>query len=128
MLFVDTLIYFFLGFYLDQVIPRQYGRPRPFYFFLLPSFWSGVFGFRLSRTQDSSFDGVRSDDNGSNFETVRDEDFTPKVFIENLLKQYKKRGPASAPAVDHLNLTLYENQITALLGHNGAGKPPLLLL
>ena len=25
-------------------------------------------------------------------------------------------------AVDHLNLTMYSGQITALLGHNGAGK------
>jgi len=28
-------------------------------------------------------------------------------------------------AVDNLNLTMYSGQITALLGHNGAGEPLL---
>ena len=39
MLFVDTILYLVLGWYLDQVIPRQYGVARPFYFFLMPSYW-----------------------------------------------------------------------------------------
>jgi ATP-binding cassette subfamily A (ABC1) protein 3 len=122
MLFLDSFFYVILGFYLDQVIPRQYGSARPFYFFVLPSFWKGVFGFSKNPTQATTFDVVRSDDHGSNVETVHDKDLTSKVFIKNLLKQYKTRGATIAPAVDHLNLTLYENQITALLGHNGAGK------
>lgn len=40
-LFFDTLLYIFLGWYLDQVIPQQYGVARPFYFLLTPSYWFG---------------------------------------------------------------------------------------
>ena len=42
-----------------------------------------------------------------------------KVVITGLVKRWQKRG---RPAVDGLSLELYENQITCLLGHNGAGK------
>jgi ABC-2 family transporter protein len=121
MLLIDTFLYLFLGFYFDQVIPRQYGSARPLYFFLLPSYWRGLFGLGKSRTVISSLKDGPSSEGGDNFEIVDDEYFTPKVTIENLVKQYRKRGATIPPAVDHLNLTLYENQITALLGHNGAG-------
>lgn len=44
----------------------------------------------------------------------------PRVFINNLVKRYNNKAPK--PAVNDLNLTLYESQIVGLLGHNGAGK------
>ena len=44
----------------------------------------------------------------------------PRVFINDLVKRYNNKAPK--PAINHLNLTLYESQITGLLGHNGAGK------
>lgn len=31
-------------------------------------------------------------------------------------------GPKQKIAIDKLNMTMYEGQITVLLGHNGAGK------
>lgn len=42
-LFFDTILYLFLGWYLDLVIPRQYGVARPWYFLFLPSYWKSVF-------------------------------------------------------------------------------------
>lgn len=122
MLLVDTFLYLFLGFYFDQVIPRQYGTSRPLYFFLLPSYWRSVFGLLKSRTVDISLNDGSFNESGSNFESVHEENLIPRVFIENLVKQYKKTGATIPPAIDHLNLTLYENQITAMLGHNGAGR------
>ena len=41
MLFVDTILYLFLGWYLEQVVKGQYGVARPFYFLFLPSYWLG---------------------------------------------------------------------------------------
>jgi hypothetical protein len=38
-LFFDTFLYTFLGWYLDQVLPRQYGKARPFYFLFSPRYW-----------------------------------------------------------------------------------------
>jgi len=42
-LFLDTLIYHFLAWYLEQVLPRPYGSPRPFYFVVSPWYWCGLF-------------------------------------------------------------------------------------
>ncbi len=51
-----------------------------------------------------------------NFEVIEQSKYgQPKVVIKNLVKQYANNGPK---VVDHLNLDLYENQITCLLGHN----------
>lgn len=47
----------------------------------------------------------------------------PGVCVKNLVKIF---DTYSRPAVDRLNITFYENQITAFLGHNGAGKTTTL--
>ncbi|MGH0132671.1 UNVERIFIED_CONTAM: hypothetical protein FKN15_050037 [Acipenser sinensis] len=41
------------------------------------------------------------------------------VVIQNLVKTF---DGCSRPALDGLNITFYEGQITSFLGHNGAGK------
>lgn len=42
-----------------------------------------------------------------------------KLTIKNLVKIYNPKKP---PAINNLNLSIYESEITCLLGHNGAGK------
>ena len=54
-----------------------------------------------------------------------DDSLTPQVFIQHLVKDYNTKG--QKPAVNDLNLTMYESQITCLLGHNGAGKTVSLI-
>lgn len=54
-------------------------------------------------------------------EEVNDPSLLPRVQIKNLVKQYFK-DVSFPPAVDNLDLNLYESQITTLLGHNGAGR------
>ncbi len=39
MLFVDTILYFILAVYLEQVLPSDYGIRQPWYFPILPSYW-----------------------------------------------------------------------------------------
>ncbi|XP_026511147.1 retinal-specific phospholipid-transporting ATPase ABCA4-like [Terrapene carolina triunguis] len=46
-------------------------------------------------------------------------DLIPGVCVQNLVKIFAGRPK---PAVDGMNVTFYEDQITAFLGHNGAGK------
>jgi len=118
MLFFDTVLYTFLGWYLEQVIPHQYGVARPFYFLFLPSYWLG----ECAKKDGGNSEIVDIEENSSDVEPVKDTNLLPKVQIRGLVKQYSKGKTAFPPAVDGLNLTMYESQITALLGHNGAGK------
>jgi len=41
MLVVDLVLYTFLAWYFDNVIPTEYGVRRPPYFLFLPSYWTG---------------------------------------------------------------------------------------
>ncbi|XP_023820616.1 retinal-specific ATP-binding cassette transporter isoform X2 [Oryzias latipes] len=41
MMTLDAILYAVLAWYLDNVFPGQYGISRPFYFPLLPSYWTG---------------------------------------------------------------------------------------
>ena len=136
-LLFDTVFYMFLGWYLELVIPRQYGVARPFYFLVLPSYWWSFMSCYVGRqspggneqyssgvidTNDevdsTNFEGgVNSED----IEPVMDVSLVPRVSIHGLVKKYNKKDD-TPPAVNNLNLTLYESQITCLLGHNGAGK------
>lgn len=60
---------------------------------------------------------------GEYHEHVHDAAAPPFVQIMNLTKRYNKKG---SPAVNDLSFTFNQNQITGLLGHNGAGKSSLL--
>jgi hypothetical protein len=112
----DTIFYIVLAWYFNQVIPSQFGARQPFYFCLKPSYW----GYKKKKTPSVDVDVDATVPNGNlsngNFEVIEQSKYgQPKVVIKNLVKQYANNGPK---VVDHLNLDLYENQITCLLGHN----------
>ena len=100
MLILDTILYIGLALYLDCVLPSQYGTPKPWYFIFLPSFW-------------------RSSTNKKYSPLASYEEGNAAVTITNLVKRYPN---ATVNSVNNLNLSLYPNEITCLLGHNGAGK------
>ena len=52
---------------------------------------------------------------------MTDSSLVPGVRIEHLVKRYNNKKD-TPPAVNDLNLVMYESQVTCLLGHNGAGK------
>ena len=53
-LLLDTILYMFLGWYLELVIPRQYGVARKWYFIFLPSYWWSVLTCGCSSTASPS--------------------------------------------------------------------------
>jgi ATP-binding cassette subfamily A (ABC1) protein 3 len=55
------------------------------------------------------------------FEEVDASAAQPYVIFDNLTRVFG-RGRARFVAVDHLSMFMHERQVTALLGHNGAGK------
>uniref|UniRef100_A0AAR2JFK1 ABC transporter domain-containing protein n=1 Tax=Pygocentrus nattereri TaxID=42514 RepID=A0AAR2JFK1_PYGNA len=97
MMLIDTLLYWILTWYIENVFPGQYGIPKPWYFPFTSSYWCG--------TPVGSYNEA--------------EPLDPGVSIRNLVKVYKT---GKKLAVDKLSLDFYQDQITSFLGHNGAGK------
>ncbi len=117
-LFLDTFLYLFLGWYVEQVIPRQFGVARKWYFLLTPNYWREVLPFSKP-TSAKYVDGNEIHAADPEDGTVEEVSEDAKVLISNLVKIYNPKKP---PAVNNLNLSMYESEITCLLGHNGAGK------
>ncbi|KAK1277198.1 ABC transporter A family member 1 [Acorus gramineus] len=133
MMMLDTVLYCILGLYLDKVMPKENGVSYPWYFLFVKSFWRKKSSPSHGSHLEVKFNGITSKTPngciGSNVPTVEAVNLDMKqqevdsrcIQIRNLHKVYTtKRGKCCA--VNSLQLTLYENQILALLGHNGAGK------
>lgn len=131
MMLLDCFLYYAIGLFLEKVILKETGASYP---------WNFIFG-KWSWWKRSTSEGHASNvgvDTGhkhstekcissrSTMETIsldmKQQELDGRcIQIRNLHKVYtSKKGKCCA--VDSLQLTLYENQILALLGHNGAGK------
>ena len=120
-LFLDTILYIALGWYLEQVIPRQYGVAKKWYFPFTLSFWKEALriGSNASNHDETSHEFGYSTAHDIEGGTVEAVSAQAKLNICNLVKIYNPKKP---PAINNLNLSMYESEITCLLGHNGAGK------
>jgi len=128
MFFVDTIIYSLITWYVETVFPGEYGVTLPWYFPLKKSYWFENINdieksdnLELSAYENSSFQTYHTDKTEikSNAEYFEKEPTGLKsgIKITGLSKTFDKRKYA----VKDLNLNAYRGQITALLGHNGAG-------
>ncbi|KAI3949646.1 hypothetical protein MKW92_026942 [Papaver armeniacum] len=137
MMLVDTLLYCGIGLYLDKVLPRENGVSYPWNFLFKSCFWEK----KSTSEHDSGNLEVKHSDvfsanefmynvNGSLSEPaieaisldMKQQELDGRcIQIRNLSKVYINKKQKCC-AVNSLRLTLYENQILALLGHNGAGK------
>ena len=136
MLMVDTVLYMVLTLYLEAIWPSELGIPKPWYFPLLPSYWTGCVGYLLGAGRSGTpkysvlADGVVDDDDGNEggggpdsrfFEPIPETSETG-LRMSGLRKVFTSwRGP-SKEAVVGTSLDLLQGEITVLLGHNGAGK------
>ncbi|XP_070689151.1 ATP-binding cassette sub-family A member 2 [Pempheris klunzingeri] len=133
MLIIDAAVYGVLTWYIEAVHPGMYGLPRPWYFPLQRSYWSG--SGRIE-TWDWPWCGggtarlsVMEEDQACAMDQRRSEEMRgieeePShlplvVCIDKLTKVYKT---GSKLALNKLSLNLHENQVVSFLGHNGAGK------
>lgn len=98
--------------YIERVLPGAYGVAEPWYFPFTKVFWCGGH----PRRDDPH---SRSDNNDDNFEKTPD-NLHSGAGIQ--IKSLRKVFSSGKVAVDNLSVNMFENQITVLLGHNGAGK------
>ncbi|XP_068460547.1 ATP-binding cassette sub-family A member 2 isoform X2 [Clinocottus analis] len=133
MLIIDAAVYGVLTWYIEAVHPGMYGLPRPWYFPLQRSYWSGS---GRVETWDWPWCGggaarlsVMEEDQACAMDQRRSEEMrgieeepshlSLVVCIDKLTKVYKT---GSKLALNKLSLNLHENQVVSFLGHNGAGK------
>ena len=131
---LDAVIYMILAWYIETVWPGEYGISRPWYFLFTPSYWGmGVKNKRSAGNKTSWFydtkqkiilDEEKLEEknlvNNDSVEEIENESLlVPGIEIKKLNKVYSR---GNNHALKGLSVKFYQNEITAFLGHNGAGK------
>mmetsp|Transcript_131104 Transcript_131104/g.293288 ORF Transcript_131104/g.293288 Transcript_131104/m.293288 type:complete len:1436 (+) Transcript_131104:3-4310(+) len=113
--------------YLDQVVEHDVGTAQPFYFMFKYSYWAETFGWDRVKVRGSASTEIENQDrqyfeeeNSENLQTLRSQNKV--ISVRGLRKDYTNGAGITVPAVNNLNLTMYEGECFCLLGHNGAGK------
>ena len=151
---IDFLLYLFLGYYLQNVLPHEFGIRRPWYFLFTKEYWCG----NQNKNKQNEEEIKQAEQNGQELHKNKySDDFDSQKRIKNEKKEkqnkivnnkdfegeelYKdKTKPDDAlriknivkifgdgkKAVDDVSLNFYKDEIFALLGHNGAGKTTLI--
>lgn len=111
-LVVSCLVMLLLTLYFEKINPGAWGLAEKWYFPVMPSYWCSWFRSSSpnSKVTKDFASEIRMED--------MPEDKPVGINIANLRKVYDTGNVA----VQGLNLTLFEGEITVLLGHNGAGK------
>lgn len=109
-LLIAAFLYLMIALYVEKIFPGEYGVPEPWYFPFTRTFWFGQSEY------------VRINDSSKNVRNLNffEEDPSGRnagIRINNLRKVYSNKRVA----VDGLSLNMFDDDITVLLGHNGAG-------
>ncbi|KAF6086242.1 hypothetical protein HJG60_008437 [Phyllostomus discolor] len=123
-LLLDSGLYLLCGWYLSSLVPGTFGVRKPWYFPFTASHWRSACGV-AARGQRGLCPGqppprVDSDPAGS--PPPPGKEGAPGVTLVSVTKEYQPRQAA----VRDLTLTFHRDQVTALLGTNGAGKTTVL--
>jgi ABC-type glutathione transport system ATPase component len=129
MLIFDTVLYTVLAFYLELVLPKEFGTRMHPLFMCHKRFWVECCGGDVTALKDD--DAIapivpQAPVGKYATEPLGRADLQLQaeqkgVHITGLRKEFSTPD-GTLVAVDNLHLTMVEGQIFALLGHNGAGK------
>ena len=136
MLAIDIGLYVGLAWYLDQVVPSEFGLQRRPWFLCTPSYWCGASrrradgggGLSLGPLQASAAAGAGAGAgaDGAQLHAPLVVEALPELAADELEHGVRTRGLRKVypkgVAVHGLDLEMRRGQITALLGANGAGK------
>ena len=152
---VDFLVYTFLGFYLQNVLPHDFGLRKPWYFLCSSEYWCKSHKKRKninkkdkheideykiddSKLTDPSFshsyEGRPTKDIFKRWDIYRHSSkFENEILYEDKeddevfqIRNIVKIFEDGKKAVNGVSLNFYKDEIFALLGHNGAGKTTLI--
>eukprot|EP01065_Artemidia_motanka_P005092 TRINITY_DN1242_c0_g1_i1.p1 TRINITY_DN1242_c0_g1~~TRINITY_DN1242_c0_g1_i1.p1 ORF type:complete len:1877 (+),score=682.06 TRINITY_DN1242_c0_g1_i1:64-5631(+) len=121
----DLVAYMFLAWYVDNVLPQEWGTPQHPLFIFFPSYWCPRSTEKRGNTRDTRAQSRPRSRHATN-ECI--EDIPPemlerrRVEIQHMRKEFKLDDGSKMIAVNDIRLDMFEGQIQALLGHNGAGK------
>ncbi|XDB49958.1 hypothetical protein AB1E18_003527 [Capra hircus] len=130
MILFDSGLYFVCGWYLNNLIPGTFGLRKPWYFPFTASYWKDVCGLVVKRQSPASSNLFSSSENldgqGSSLQNGEGEleGGTPGVVLLSVTKEHD----GHKAGVWGLTVTFHRDQITALLGTNGAGKTTVISL
>ena len=135
MLTLSAVVFTLLGLYLDRTMPSKFGKRRGVCFCVSSSFWGCNRRERTRQVSQGEAEKLLNDE----FETFESRSIQSNNYeapptvckrleangdflkIEGLTKEF-----GDFKAVDQLNVKMYDGQIFALLGHNGAGKTTII--
>ena len=149
MFIFDFFFYLFLGYYLENVIPHDFGIKKSWYFLCTKSYWSNKKKKKIITIEDKKEE--LSDSKSSELFSEIDSSFQKNIIsqhkdsiiqlkrsstkfeseeiyeVKNINEIFKirdlvKKFPDGKVAVKGVSLNFYKDEIFALLGHNGAGK------
>jgi ATP-binding cassette subfamily A (ABC1) protein 3 len=119
MLVLDTILYMLLTLYFDAVLPSEWGtRKHPCFCIVDPIRWCLRKSGAMSSADGEDHDG--RDPHGAYEPTTPGR--KPSVELRGLRKEFVLPNGQKMLAVNDLTFNMYENEVFALLGHNGAGK------
>jgi ABC-type multidrug transport system ATPase subunit len=113
---VDTVLYFALSWYLDLVVPKEYGVTKPWYFLFQASTWR-----RTPRGGDSQLPNLSDAETSSVGEKTG-------LLVSHVTKVFPATRSSKKETVANNDITFSarDGEIIGLLGHNGSGKSTLV--
>ena len=118
-LIFDSVLWGLVGWYMNRVISPDFGQALPWYFPFIASYWgcakkkpSAIARADLAETDEAMNDSHVPIEGVSDAMRAQSDS---NIVIRHLGKKFGDKT-----AVEDLSVTMYNGQVTALLGHNGA--------
>ncbi|CAL1153289.1 unnamed protein product [Cladocopium goreaui] len=129
MMCLDIVLFTALGWYFDRVLPKEYGVRLSPNFIFRRSFWQSIWrsadGDAAATAEEAALQGPSAQCAAAEEvpQALRLKSAASGCVVRTLALGREFQTPAGKKvAVESLDMAMFEGQILALLGHNGAGK------